>query len=94
MLVFPSESEGFGIPMLEAGLHRMPIVCSDIPALRETGGDDPIYVPPDASGERIADAIEQALDTPVMHMRARAREHAWPRVLRERVLPVILGRAA
>jgi mannosylglucosylglycerate synthase len=94
VLVFPSESEGFGIPMLEAGLHRMPIVCSDIPSLRETGGDDPIYVPPDASGDVIADAIERALDTPVMRMRARAREHAWPRVLRERVLPVILGRAA
>ena len=94
VLVFPSESEGFGIPMLEAGLHRMPIVCSDIPALRETGGDDPLYVPPDASGEVIADAIERALDTPVMRMRARARAHAWPRVLRERVLPVILGRAA
>jgi glycosyltransferase involved in cell wall biosynthesis len=94
VLVFPSESEGFGIPMLEAGLHRMPIVCSDIPVLRETGGDDPIYVPADASGELIADAIERALDTPVMRMRARAREHAWPRVLRDRVLPVILGPAA
>jgi glycosyltransferase involved in cell wall biosynthesis len=94
VLVFPSESEGFGIPMLEAGLHRMPIVCSDIPALRETGGDDPIYVPPDASGEVIADAVERALDTSVMRMRARARAHAWPRVLREFVLPVILGRAA
>ena len=93
VLVFPSESEGFGIPMLEAGLHRMPIVCSDIPALRETGGDDPIYVPPDASGEIIADAVERALDTAVMRMRVRAREHAWPRVLRERVLPVILGGA-
>ena len=93
VLVFPSESEGFGIPMLEAGLHRMPIVCSDIPALRETGGDDPIYVPPDASGEVIADAVERALDTAVMRMRVRAREHTWPRVLRERVLPVILGDA-
>jgi len=91
VLVFPSETEGFGIPMLEAGLHRLPIVCSDIPALRETGGDDPIYVPPDASGAVIADAIEHALDTPVMRMRVRARAHAWPRVLRERVLPVILG---
>jgi glycosyltransferase involved in cell wall biosynthesis len=91
VLVFPSESEGFGIPMLEAGLHRMPIVCSDIPALRETGGDDPIYVPPDADGERIADAVESALDTPVMGMRVRARAHAWPRVIRESVLPVILG---
>ena len=94
VLVFPSESEGFGIPMLEAGLHRMPIVCSDIPVLRETGGNDPIYVPPDANGELIADAIERALDTSVVRMRARARAHAWPRVLRERVLPVILGRVA
>lgn len=94
VLVFPSESEGFGIPMLEAGLHRIPVVCSDIPALRETGGDDPIYIAPDASGEQIADAIERSLDTPVMRMRARARQHAWPRVLRDRVLPVILGRAA
>jgi len=90
VLVFPSESEGFGIPMLEAGLHRMPIVCSDIPALRETGGDDPIYVPPDASGEVIADAVEKALDSRVMRMRSRARAHAWTTVLRERVLPVIL----
>ncbi len=90
VLVFPSESEGFGIPMLEAGLHRMPIVCSDIPALRETGGDDPIYVPPDASGDTIANAVERALATPIMSMRARARAHAWPRVLGERVLPVIL----
>jgi glycosyltransferase involved in cell wall biosynthesis len=90
VLVFPSESEGFGIPMLEAGLHRMPIVCSDIPALRETGGDDPIYVPADASPAVIADGVMRALRSPVMRMRARALAHAWPRVLRDRVLPVIL----
>jgi glycosyltransferase involved in cell wall biosynthesis len=94
VLVFPSESEGFGIPMLEAGVHRMPIVCSDIPALRETGGDDPIYVPADASGEVIADGVEKALDSRVMRMRSRARAHAWPKVLRERVLPVILEDAS
>jgi glycosyltransferase involved in cell wall biosynthesis len=90
VLVLPSESEGFGIPMLEAGLHRLPIVCSDLESLRETGGADAIYVPPDADGARIADAVERAIDTPVGRMRRRALAHAWPRVLRERVLPVIL----
>ena len=93
VLVFPSESEGFGLPMLEAGLHGMPIVCSDIPALRETGGDDPIYVAPDATGAQIADAIERALDTKVMRMRRRAWALSWTRVLKERVLPVILENA-
>jgi glycosyltransferase involved in cell wall biosynthesis len=91
VLVFPSQSEGFGIPMLEAGLHRMPIVCSDIPALRETGGDDAIYVPPDANGIVLADAIERALASPIMRMRARSLAHSWPRVMREQVLPVILN---
>jgi glycosyltransferase involved in cell wall biosynthesis len=93
VLVFPSETEGFGIPLLEAGIHRMPIVCSDIPVFREIGGEGPTYVPPDASGEVIADAVEHAMDALIMRMRSRTRAHAWPRVIRERVLPVILENA-
>jgi glycosyltransferase involved in cell wall biosynthesis len=92
-MVLPSESEGFGIPMLEAGLHHLPIVCSDIPALRETGGDAPLYVPNDASGARIADAVERALATPAAELRSRARAHAWPRILEQQVLPLILDKA-
>ncbi len=90
VLVFPSEHEGFGLPVLEAGLHRLPIVCSDIPALREIGGDEPHYVPPDADGELIARTIERAMDTAVAKLARRARTLAWPRVLKERVIPVIL----
>lgn len=90
VLVFPSTHEGFGLPVLEAGLHRLPIVCSDIPALREIGGDEPHYVPPDADGELIARTIERAMDTAVAKLARRARTLAWPRVLKERVIPVIL----
>lgn len=93
LLVLPSESEGFGIPMLEAGLHHLPIVCSDIPALRETGGDAPIYVRSDASGAVIADAVQRALDTPAAQLRSRSKAHAWPRILEHQVLPLILERA-
>ncbi|MBI2300477.1 MAG: glycosyltransferase, partial [Armatimonadetes bacterium] len=35
VVLLPSSTEGFGLPLLEAGLHRVPIVCSDLPALRE-----------------------------------------------------------
>src|SRR5439155_151237 len=77
-LVLPSANEGFGIPLLEAALHRLPIVCSDLAALRAVGGDAATYVPADASGDVIADAIVGVLDTPAARLRSGARALAWP----------------
>jgi glycosyltransferase involved in cell wall biosynthesis len=89
-LVLPSQSEGFGIPLLEAALHRLPIVCSDLPTLRALAGDAATYVPPDASGEVIADAVERSLGEPGPRFRSRVRALAWSRVLAERVVPLVL----
>jgi len=91
-LVLPSANEGFGIPILEAGLHRLPIVCSDIPALRAVAGADATYVAPDAHARTLAAAIAERLaGDPVARLHRRARESAWPRILAENVLPVIRG---
>jgi glycosyltransferase involved in cell wall biosynthesis len=38
VFVFPSLIEGFGIPPLEALWHGVPVVCSDIPVVREVCG--------------------------------------------------------
>ncbi len=91
VLVLPTGNEGFGIPIVEAGLHRLPIVCTDLPALRGLAGEDATYLRPDADGPTIAQAIVARLASdPEARLRSRAKHLAWPRVLRERVVPVIL----
>jgi len=42
-LVFPSDDEGFGLPPVEALACGTPVVCTDIPALREVLGDRATY---------------------------------------------------
>ena len=41
-----SEAEGFGLPLAEAISCEAPSVASDIPSLRETGGDAALFTPP------------------------------------------------
>ncbi|MFX0186852.1 MAG: glycosyltransferase family 4 protein [Candidatus Hodarchaeota archaeon] len=44
--VFPSLYEGFGFPGLESAACGTPVICSDIPVLKEIFQDFPIYFPP------------------------------------------------
>jgi glycosyltransferase involved in cell wall biosynthesis len=46
-LAFFSSYEGFGMPLLEAFHFGTPVVCSNIPALVEVGGDAVLTAPPD-----------------------------------------------
>jgi glycosyltransferase involved in cell wall biosynthesis len=54
-LLLPSFAEGFGFPVIEALQLGVPVLCSDIPALRETGGAVPEFLDPlDGPGWRAA----------------------------------------
>ena len=58
---FPTLGEGFGIPVIEALAHSVPVAASDLPVLREVGGELPHYFDPHDPANA-ARAIQTALD--------------------------------
>jgi glycosyltransferase involved in cell wall biosynthesis len=50
LFFMPSRYEGFGMPILEARICGCPTVCSDVPAMREAGGQQALYHAPSAEG--------------------------------------------
>jgi glycosyltransferase involved in cell wall biosynthesis len=56
-LVFPSEYEGFGAPVVEAMALGTPVICSDQAALVEVVGDAGLVLP--RSAEAWADALDR-----------------------------------
>ncbi len=55
-LIYPSIIEGFGIPLIEAGLMDTPIISSNRSSLPEAGGPDIIQIDPESPAD-IASAI-------------------------------------
>jgi alpha-1,2-rhamnosyltransferase len=47
-LIFPSHAEGFGLPVVEALQHGLPVLVSDIPIHREVGRDFCTYFDPNS----------------------------------------------
>ncbi|NPA07117.1 MAG: glycosyltransferase family 4 protein [Chloroflexi bacterium] len=90
-LLFPSLREGFGLPILEAGLLRVPIFASNIPPLRETGGADIVTFDPQGDPADAARRIASTLQAlPAARLRRRVLAHyRWDRLVQERVVPLI-----
>ena len=75
---FPTLGEGFGLPIIEAMARGVPVACTDLPVLREVGGDAARYFPPNDTRAAVA-AIEAAWADPDAPRagRERASRFSW-----------------
>ena len=62
VFAFPSLYEGYGMPVAEALACGTRVLATNIPALREAGGEHSLYVEPTVEG--IAAGLLQSLESP------------------------------
>ena len=76
-LLCPSFAEGFGMPVTEALLSGTPVICSDLPALREAGGDVPDFIDPLDGPEWIKAIMDYSADRSDRRDRQLERLKGW-----------------
>jgi glycosyltransferase involved in cell wall biosynthesis len=90
-LFFPSAREGFGIPILEAGLTRLPIFCADIPPFRESARDLAHYFALTETPAAIAQLVKRELEAnPQYQLKQRvARVYNWEQIFTNAIEPLV-----
>jgi mannosylglucosylglycerate synthase len=92
-LFFPSTQEGFGIPMLEAGLARLPIFASRLNPFVEIAGELPHYFAPDDDPAAIAGMITTELEQNRQHRLRRKviEQYTWESIFAKQIEPLVGG---
>lgn len=90
-MLFPSRQEGFGIPILEAGLARLPIFATNLPPFRESAADKATLFAPDTPPAEVAATITATLQTDrAFQLRRRVRTHfTWQGIVKHQILPLL-----
>lgn len=91
-LFMPSHREGFGMPVLEAGLAGIPVFCTTrVPAANEIGGQDIVSFAPDTEPDEVAGLILDRLETsPTFRLRRRVRRDlTWRGIFNRQILPLL-----
>ena len=61
-LIAASYGEGFGLPLIEAAQHNLPIIARDIPVFREVAGENAYYFSNNDDPSALASGIKEWLD--------------------------------
>jgi glycosyltransferase involved in cell wall biosynthesis len=70
-LLFPSGREGFGLPVIEAAMFRLPVWCRDVPAFEAIKGDGAAFLLNDLA--KVSDAMAWLETQPHFRQQRRCR---------------------
>jgi glycosyltransferase involved in cell wall biosynthesis len=75
-LIAASEGEGFGLPLIEAAQHKLPIIARDIPVFREVTGDHAFYFQGKESND-LAETVQEWLKLYIQDKHPKSDDMPW-----------------
>jgi glycosyltransferase involved in cell wall biosynthesis len=94
VMFMPSHREGFGMPVLEAGLVGIPAICTPaVPAAVEIGAEQVTIFDPGMEPARLAGQLIDWMQTdPQYRFRRRVRrQYTWEAIFKREILPLLQG---
>ncbi len=90
-MFFPSLQEGFGIPILEAGLARLPIFCTDIPPFKQLATGYANFFSKNDSPQTVARVMLKELEqNSQFRMRREVlTKYVWDSVFEHQIEPLV-----
>jgi glycosyltransferase involved in cell wall biosynthesis len=91
LMFMPSHREGFGMPVLEAGLIGIPVISTAVPAAEEIGGENVLIFDADDAPEKVAELILMRIEAdPVCrHKRQVRKRYTWKAIFQRDIEPLL-----
>jgi mannosylglucosylglycerate synthase len=91
IMLLPSLEEGFGIPILEAGLAGLPVFCADIPPLRELAEKAAAFFSPNADPRDVAALIVHQMERDnAFTLRLQVKlNYTWESIYKDNIRPLL-----
>ncbi len=96
VMFMPSHREGFGMPVLEAGLVGLPVVSTDVPASQEIARDNVLIFDAGQPAGETAESIRAMVEAnPVSRLRSLVRaNYTWEAIFNRKIKPLLEGGGA
>lgn len=92
IVLLPSHREGFGLPVLEAGLAGKPIFTTNVPIIDEIGVDAVHLIAPEEPAEQVAVRIRDWMERTIEHRLRRrvCQQFSWEQIFAHKIEPLVM----